>query len=88
MNNYCSEHTKVCVILGEIKGGVSTIHDDIKRLDDRINGSFERINKHIEEGDYWRSRVQAHDTKLKIYTFIFGAFNITILIALVKLFLK
>ena len=76
---FCEEHTQLVRDIGEIKEGISNIKDHIQRLDDRINGSFEIITKHIEEGEYWRGRIQAHEVKLKILTWLFGTLTVGLL---------
>ncbi len=85
---FCSEHTEVIKGIAGIKADIKAIRDDISVLNKRINGSFDRIAKHIEEGEYWRRRIVAHDIRMKIYTWLFTLVNIGLFIFLTKIALK
>ena len=84
MDSFCAEHTALVRDIGEIKEGISNIKDHIQRLDDRINGSFGRIDKHIDEGEYWRARIQAHEVKMKLLTWLFGVLTTGLLWVVLK----
>lgn len=62
-----------------------TLEDAIKRLDKRINGTFDTIGQHIKDGEYWRRRIATHDTKMKLLTWLFSTLNIVLIALLVKL---
>ena len=54
---FCKEHTKLVGTLSALKQSIDNSTDRIERLDNRINGSFERINKHVSEGDVYRDKL-------------------------------
>ena len=66
MNGYCPEHSQICQDIGSIKAGIDSIDSSVKRLDDRINGSFEKIGEHITESEIFRGKVIKHEQILKI----------------------
>ncbi len=85
---FCKEHTQVISALAEIKSDIKAVRNDLQLLNKRVNGSFERMAKHIEEGEYWRRRITAHEIKMKVLTWIFTSVNIGILFLLLKIVLK
>ena len=62
--SFCEEHTKVVSNQGEIKAGIKGIRDDIKRLDNRINGTFDTIGDHIKESPEYRTKIDKMETLL------------------------
>lgn len=48
---FCNEHGLIRQSLGEIKAQNENTQSGIERLDKRINGSFDRIAKHVDEGE-------------------------------------
>ena len=68
-----------------IKMIFKTLEEAIKRLDKRINGTFDTIGTHIKEGEFWRLRIAAHGTKMKILTWVFSTLNILLIALLIKL---
>ena len=65
---YCDEHTKIVEGISEIREGQKSIinllkriearlQTEVRRLDERINGSFGKMESHISEGDRWRERI-------------------------------
>jgi len=51
MMEVCKEHSTITQILGRIEQKCESLASDIGRLDKRINGSFDRIGKHVDEGE-------------------------------------
>jgi len=68
-----------------IKMIFKSLEEAIKRLDRRINGTFDTIGTHIKEGEYWRRRIASHDAKMKLLTWLFSTLNIVLIGLLVKL---
>ena len=50
-SQFCKEHTDVVAGISRIEEKQNGLSGDIKRLDDRVNGTFKRIGKHVDEGD-------------------------------------
>ena len=47
----CEEHSKIMLALGRIEQKCDNTSENISRLDKRINGAFDRVNKHVAEGE-------------------------------------
>lgn len=47
----CAEHSSLMKSLGRIEQQCTTAADFSEKLDKRINGAFDRISRHIEEGE-------------------------------------
>lgn len=86
--DYCPEHTKVIEALGRIEQKIDNAKSQVEHLSERLNGSFDKMADHIKDGEYYRQRVAAHDVKMKMMTWVFGAVNIAILVALVRIFIE
>ena len=67
-----------------IKMIFKTLEEAIKRLDKRINGTFDTIGTHIKEGEFWRLRIAAYGTKMKILTWVFSTLNILLIALLIR----
>ena len=61
---YCDGHIPLVTTVGRIEEGVNTIKEDVKRLDNRINGAFREIEKHMVEGDNWRQKILRNELRL------------------------
>ena len=68
-----------------IKMIFKSLEDSIKRLDKRVNGTFDTIGTHIKEGDYWRLRIERHGIRMKVMTWLFSTLNIMLIVLLIKL---
>lgn len=86
MIEYCPEHTKVIESLGRIENKIDNAKTQVENLSLRLNGSFDKMTDHIKDGEYYRQRVQVHDYKMKLMTWVFGSVNVAILVALIRLF--
>lgn len=62
-----------------------TVEESIRRLDKRVNGTFDTIGTHIKEGDFWRLRIERHSIRLKILTWLFSTLNVLLIALLIKL---
>lgn len=49
--NTCPEHSQVITGIARTEQKIDTLSADMARLDKRINGSFDRIAKHVDEGE-------------------------------------
>ena len=75
--------------IGALKEAADHLNESIKRLDKRINGTFDNIGTHIKEGEIYRKKVITNETTIKLVLWVFAIFNIAILVLLIKaLFLK
>lgn len=83
---HCAEHSKIMHILGEIKAVGDMTRLDIKRLDERVNGSFSAMSVHIKEGETYRNKIIKHDTTIAILMWLFVAITVPLLFLLLKYF--
>ena len=51
MAPFCEEHTDMVKTLSRIEQIGKDTRDHIDRLDKRINGAFERLQTHVDEGE-------------------------------------
>tara|TARA_Y100000310_G_C20431815_1_gene691841 strand:- start:326 stop:592 length:267 start_codon:yes stop_codon:yes gene_type:complete len=79
---------QLCEDVSAVKVMATEQRCDIIKVEKRLNGSFDVMDEHIKESQYWRDRVAQHDIKMKVYTFIFGTLHVAIIAALVQIFLK
>jgi len=52
--------------IGELKKAANNLEDAVKRLDKRINGTFDTIGQHIAEAPEYRSRIDVIDNTIKL----------------------
>lgn len=63
MNNekFCSGHTNLVQAIGRLEGkvdiGFKSIHNNQLRVEQRLNGAFKIMGKHIGESDKWRGKI-------------------------------
>ncbi|MBM4137343.1 MAG: hypothetical protein FJ241_11005 [Nitrospira sp.] len=65
----------------EIFKNINEKLDGLVTRADKINGRYE---KHMEESIYYRNRVERHDEKMKLLTWLFGILTIPVIILFVK----
>lgn len=51
---FCKEHNQLIVVVAKQTEATINLDDSVKRLDKRINGSFETIADHVRQGERWR----------------------------------
>ena len=83
---YCSEHTKLISLMGEIKAVADMTRIDIRRLDDRINGQINSMAQHISEGDSYRHKIIRNESGVWWMRVFFVALLVPMLVLLVKSF--
>lgn len=64
MSEPCTEKESI----GRLKEAVENLTKSITRLDDRVNGTFEIIGKHIEEAPTYRSKIEMLEREVEIIT--------------------
>ena len=67
---------------------IGYIKAKLDHIDERINGSFDVMTRHIEEGVTYRNMLVSHDVKIKMIVGFFLTVNLAIAGALVRLFIK
>ncbi len=75
----------------EHQGILAECEQVFKRLDEKLNtlvNNAEKINgryeKHIEDSIYYRNRVERHDEKMKLLTWLFGILTLPVIFLLLK----
>lgn len=59
--------------------------DSLLKHDEKINGRYE---KHIDEGVFYRNRIERHDEKMKLLTWLFGLLTLPVIFLLIKVVFK
>ena len=71
-------------LLPECKQMYLRVEDKIDNLierADKINGRYE---KHMDEGNYYRNKVERHDEKMKVLTWLFGILTVPVILLCIK----
>ena len=59
--------------------------DVLVKYDEKMNGKYE---EHIKDSVYYRNRVERHDEKMKVLTFLFGILTVPVVFLLIKVVMK
>ena len=73
-NGFCPEHSHLVQVMGEQTRATQEVDSSIKRLDKRINGTFDTIGSHIKDGNkVWVTIVGIVFTiVLQVFVFIYS----------------
>lgn len=86
MDEHMQQHTKIMSLLGEVKAVTDMTRLDIKRLDDRINGSFKAMTQHVNEGVEYRNKIIRNESGVWWMRLFYVALLIPMLFLVYKTF--